>query len=542
MIPDVPATIPIQPDTEGCLLVVAGYADIAQVLGPVTAEAAASINRTSPELGDFFELRFADIGPRSEAPSCHADAVSRIAAELTRPTSPTARYYFALVVADRSAAATEQLIEECQTHKVIAALPMRYRGLASTDDRRTAPDERASGTATAEIIISSAGAWDRVSLVRDLRSFATELLLDFAAGNEPGLTLSQLSQLSPARNQDSVDEQPQGHARADQAPPSDVLSPQREEPHPQPPKQEAVLWRPTIPPANRRPRHLPALWRGRHGTGPPADERSQDRAWTDQAPPSEVLSPQREEPHPQPPKQEVVLWRPTIPDVTRRPRHLPALRRGRHATRSTNDLSADEQPPDFGRVAMLILLGDEDTDDKGTWRRGRSVMLEIDKKFASTSQADYQVRTLGSTGNAAMSEPRRAGKLTRRDMRRPNASLDFPRILSNIRTAIKRDRVAGIAGSPTTRPVIIFFAADVPLADAVTTGIYGELADEASITWIVPQDMEDLLSPILKEQSTWVLPDHQAVADEFITLLQRTQTAETAEADPAITINERSAR
>ena len=143
--------------------------------------------------------------------------------------------------------------------------------------------------------------------------------------------------------------------------------------------------------------------------------------------------------------------------------------------------------PRPARLALLVLIGDEDTVDGRTWRRGRSVLLEIDKNLAAAPQADYRVRVLRSTGDAAMSEPRSAGKLTRRDIRRPTASLDFPRVLGIIRTAVQRDlAAAGMTGSPAIRPSIVFFAADVPLADAVTATLYSELARKASITWIVP--------------------------------------------------------
>jgi hypothetical protein len=110
-----------------------------------------------------------------------------------------------------------------------------------------------------------------------------------------------------------------------------------------------------------------------------------------------------------------------------------------------------------------------------------------------------------------------------------------------IHTVIKRDCVAGIAGPAFTQPIVIFFAADVPLADAVTAELYGELAHEAFIAWIVPQDLEALLSPRLKEESAWVLPDHQAVGDELITLLHNRETTDAAGAGEAITSNERSA-
>ena len=553
-----------EPDSEGCLLVVAGYADIAAVLGPVTAEAAASIMRSSPELGDFFDLRFADIGPRPGSPSGRADAIAHIAGELTRPAGAAGRHYFALVVADRSAAVAEQLLAECRAHPVIAGLPMRCRGLASTDDRRPGTGEAAAGSPAANIVFPAAGAWDRASLVHELRSFAAELLTDFAAGNEPALTPGQVSQLLSAEEQNPAEEQAHGPAMDDQAPgpqpaPSpDALSPPRDEPHPQLPERAPVLWRPAVPDAGRRPRRLPALWRARHADEPAvgrpaaaAEVQPHDPAMDDQAPgpqpaPSpDALSPLRDERHPQLPERAPVLWRPAVPGAGRRPRRLPALWRARHADEPAvgRPAAAAEVQPRPACVALLILIGDEDTDDEGTWRRGRSVLLEIDKNLAAAPQADYRVRVLRSTGDAAMSEPRYAGKLTRRDIRRPTASLDFPRVLGIIRTAVKRGRAAGgITSSPATRPTIVFFAADVPLADAVTARLYSELAREASIMWIVPEQLADLLSPAFREEGEWVVNDHRAVAGEVMTLLHNTEsTTETTGADEAITEDEWSA-
>jgi hypothetical protein len=500
--------------------------------------------RSSPELGDFFELRFADIGPRLEAPGGNADAIARIVGGLTSPAGAADSIYFALVVADRSAAVAEQLLAECGAHPVIARLPIRCRGLASTDDRRPGTDEAAAASPAAEIVIPAAGTWDRTSLVHELRSYAAELLQDFAAGNEAALAPGQVDQILSKEDQNTGEEQPRP-AMDDQAPgprpapPPDALSPQPDEPQPQLPERAPVLWQPAVPAVGRRPRRLPALWRARDtgqaaiGRPAAAAERSRSRAMDDQAPgprpapPPEALSPQPDEPQPQLPERAPVLWQPAVPAVGRRPRRLPALWRARNTGQAATDppAAASEEQPRAARVALLILIGDEDTDDVGTWRRGRSVLLEIDKNLAAAPQAAYRVRVLRSTGDAAMSEPRNAGKLTRRDIRRPTSSLDFPRVLGIIRTAVKRDlATSGMTGSPVTRPAIVFFAADVPLADAVTAGLYSELARESSITWIVPEQLADLPSPAFAEKAEWVVNDHQAVAGEVISLLHSTET------------------
>jgi hypothetical protein len=175
------------------------------------------------------------------------------------------------------------------------------------------------------------------------------------------------------------------------------------------------------------------------------------------------------------------------------------------------------------------LIGDEDIDDKGAWRRGRSVLLEIDKNLAAAPQAAYRVRALRNAGDTAMTETRDAGQLTRRDIKRPAPSLDFPRVLGSIRTTVTRELAGADApGSPAGRLAIVFFAAHAPLADAVTAGIYSELADKAHITWIVPEELTDLISPAFAEKGSRILPDHRAIASEVISLLHRNAAANEA--------------
>lgn len=172
-------------DTEGCLLLVAGFAGGALGLEAVTADAARRI-MASPTLGDFFDVRFADLGPppvptaddanpagtsAEDVTTADSIAADFIADELTRPDASAGRNYFALVIADRSAQAAERLLAVCDAHPVIGRLSLRRRALAIPGG----PDP-----------------------ARELRRYADELLADFASGNEPGLSPHQVRQLRPA--------------------------------------------------------------------------------------------------------------------------------------------------------------------------------------------------------------------------------------------------------------------------------------------------------------------------------------------------------
>jgi hypothetical protein len=489
------------PDSEECLLVVAGYADIAPVLKTVTAEAAARVI-TSPELGDFFELRFADLGRRPEPRSGPAEAAASIADELTRPRGTAGRSFFALVIADRSAAAAADLLAACAAHPIVARLPIRCRGLASiddreperVDDREPEPGAPPHALPHAEIVIPLGGGWDQPGLVRELRRYAAEVHEDFAAGSQPGVILDQLGWLRSGGAEEPSD----GPAAQD----PDAGNPATGDPaagHPDPAPRSALL------PDALAPR------------------------LEDPVPPAEPDA----GPSPGP--------RPTaVPSragaMARRLLTLPRRRGQAAAAEAAPRPATAIGRPVTPMLAYLILLADEGTDDRAGWRRGRSVLLEMDKALADPAPGRCMVRAL-SAGNGAMSAPRPAGQLKRNDLGQPMDSLDFPRVLGIIRSTIQRDRALLAASSATVGPAVVFFASDVPLADAVTAGVHAELARETSVTWIVPEHSADLISPGFAADGAWLIPDHQAVAAEVISLVRGAGTAE----NHATTADERTA-
>jgi hypothetical protein len=477
MTADEAAVPPSQQDSVGCLLVVAGYDDISTALRSVTEEAVSRIN-VSPELADFFEVHFVGLGPRPARDGDRSAAVARLAAVLTRPTGPAARHYFALLAADRSAAVVGQLLGECGAHPVVGRLPIRCRGLASVEDRLPGRGEPvqygdAGESQLADILVAATGAWRRAGLVQEAQRFAKELLQDFASGTEAGLTLAQLGQLQPAA-EDDTDERPW--------PRRDELSP--------------------VPEHQGMRHYLPALSLSSASPSPVA---------------AEVALPGRElAPRPLPASSPRGL----LPGLWRgagRVRELwrPA-RLGAWSATGAADERERQAPPSM--LVFLALVGDEGMGDWASWRRGQAVLLEIDDKLARRSA--YRVRTLRSAGDAGMTEPREAGHLARRDIGRPARILDFPRVLNIVRTAVKREATfARVRGAPALRPTVVFFAADAPFADAVTTGIYGELTSEAAVTWIVPERLGALLSTRFAEGGARKLDDHPDVADEVISQL-----------------------
>lgn len=172
-------------------------------------------------------------------------------------------------------------------------------------------------------------------------------------------------------------------------------------------------------------------------------------------------------------------------------------------------------------LVFLFLADDERSDGHATWRRGRSVLLGVDKKIAAAPGIGYKVRALPGRRSAALSAPREAGRLSRRAMRRAADGVDFPRALAAARDAVRRDVAAlGLAGLQVTRPEIVFFAVAPPPADGVTAAEYRSLAREASITWVVPEHSAALMPPAFAAGVTRILTDHYAIADEVAYLVR----------------------
>lgn len=70
----------------------------------------------------------------------------------------------------------------------------------------------------------------------------------------------------------------------------------------------------------------------------------------------------------------------------------------------------------------------------------------------------------------------------------------------------------------------MFYAVEPLLADAVTAEGYGQLAREASVTWVVPGQSAPLMSPLFAGDGR-VLTDHDALANEIVHLLRGASSA-----------------
>ena len=476
------ADLPPDPDSEGCLCIVASYSDLAPAVGPMAAEAAKRI-MMSPALGDFIELRFTDIGSRPEHTGEHGDeamavltdqAVAVLTDQLIRPASGVGRNFFALVVADTSAATAERLLGDCAAVPAVAGLPIRFRGIASSDDRPLAPG-RGHGV---EMVVSPAGSWSREAFVDELRSYGEELLRYFATGHDPGIGRDELDVLRSGNGQETVT-----LAEAVAAP--DILTPQpvtAQPPDPRVPEggqaaEEAPrkLEQPTRPPeaASRAPEPSPA---------------------------AEATS------------RELVPAQP--PQSRRLGRPMARWRRGHEA-------EYEAGAAETRASGLVYLITGDISSDHTAWHMGRSMLLDIDDKIAATPPFAYKVRALQIGQDSVQGALRAAGQLSRRDIKKPVSDADFAAVLGSIRTMLKIDRAAIQAPArPMAWPAVVFFAADPPLADTATAEVYRELAQEATIIWVVPRDSADLMAPVFAEApDTMLLIYHQEVGGEVVSLL-----------------------
>jgi hypothetical protein len=489
-----------EPDSRGCLLLVVCYTDLAYIIGPATDKARDRIIG-APLLGDFIELRFADIGARPGPPTDDRAGLARIVDELTDPHGGAERNYFALMIADRTATTVERLLRACTADPVFAKLPLRQRGLAAVEDRDTA-----SGPAE-DITIAP----DPDDLGGELQRYADQLLHDFARASEPGLTLSQLGAV---RSSLARRDKPHGGWEASGT----------ETDGPEPAPQHVARPRPASRQLAANPAEVLAL--------PPAP--------TDDAPAPLAYPPMPREPEPAStseltPEPAALPAEPPAEHPGRR--WIPQLRSRRHRP---DEPEAGPKPdeetkePTASGLVYLILSSDGTADDRDIWRRGRSLLLRLDKELAAKPGVTYQVRTLHSAEDARKTKLMEAGELSRHGVKRPIGGLDFARSLSFVATVLERDRGALLrSAAQVTRPAIVFFAADPPLADAVTMHTYDLLSRQASITWVVPEDLADLMSPFFaKSDDAWILIEHPAVIDEIMNLLPGPETAALTEHRP----------
>jgi hypothetical protein len=469
-------------DTEGCRFVVASYEAAAPLVYAATADAARRIMMT-PALGDFMELRFIDMGPRPRPSESRAAAAQRILEELLAYGDESGRNYFAIAVADRSAAEVELVLTECVNAPFLNTLPLWSHGIASLDDRRSA-NEVVSG---ASIAIAASGAWSHADLVDELRCRANDLLRHFAAGQQ-GLSRGELDSLRACYEQYVT------LGRGEE--PSENLD-------------AAVAETPELP-SELVPAAQPDILAAESPPSVPAESARAEASL--------------------PPVSDLPAATPA-PPLVRLPRWLEPRWRRRKQPEAGED--AETGAPISPGLAYLLITGDEPVDDQDAWQRSRMALLRVDAKIATLSQAAYMVRALQGDAEILRGELRQAGQLSRRDVRHQVADADFAAVLTEIRALLRRDlRRAAASGEPPARPVVVFFAPDPPFADSVIGDAFSQLAQEASIIWVMPKDAMELLAPAFaKPLDVHVLSEHENVADEIADLLISTAAATTVTRD-----------
>jgi len=453
----------VDDDTEGCLCLVAGYAKKDGLIASVTAEAERRV-MMSPALGDFLQLRYVDLGPQPDWADDRSRTVRRIVADLMAVRETTGRSHFALVVIARSAMTVEGLLASCAAEPFLAGLRIRLAGIAGTDDR-----ERENGFA--DITSAPEGTWrNERELVDALRQRCEELPRYFAARGEPGLTRAELAALR--RAQAAVDgDGSEGDPGAipDEAPVPDVLA-------------------------------------DAHAAGGTAAD--QDAAPAGRAPAGAAAGRLAVS---------IPRWRPAVP-----------WRHGQQAAKADDPGAAATTGP--ARTAMglvyLLTIVDQYAAADPALGRLQAALLDVDRRLAAPSLCGYQVRVIHGSDGGLRGELQDAGRLVRRAAKRSvKTGGDFTAVLQGIRGFLRRDRglvqaAAAAAGLTVAPPTVVIFTTDPPMADLSAATVFGDLAAEATLVWVVPKKLESLVSPAFGTAcGAVVLGEHQTVADEILDVM-----------------------
>ena len=507
---------PPDPDSRGCLCVVASFVSAARTIEEVTAEAA---NRAmmSPVLSDFIELRFADLGPQPGHAGDRSAAIRRVTDALLTPQSIAGRSYFAVVVVDRSARVAEQVLSDCAASPFLAPLRARFLGIANSDGQPGRGIIKEPGSVP-DIVTSPTGVWSRKEdLVNALRRFADELQRGFSASHEPGMSAAELDELRARYHQHTAPQTAEAVGAAKGRSPEALPGPD-------------MLAGDAGPAQTPRDREAPDPPVSRREPAPGAQQPAQHRRLPGHPAGQEPGHPAGQEAGQEGPGPASAASGPPEPaGLASRPRRwFSELRRRRGRQPETGEPkdggpgeggTEDTVPKTEGLIYLLIVGGASSRDDAAL-NRSRSAVREVDGKLAELPGFAYRVRMLHGDEDGLRSDLRDAGQLGRRHVRRTVADMDFAALLESIRASLKRDGVTLRAATAAARPAVVFFTPEPPLADTVAAELFRDLAREASIIWALPKSARPLLSEAFTDApGVQVIPDDQTVADEIAALL-----------------------
>jgi hypothetical protein len=181
----------------------------------------------------------------------------------------------------------------------------------------------------------------------------------------------------------------------------------------------------------------------------------------------------------------------------------------------------------------MLLYGDADPEERSSWRRGRSLMLQIDEGLATARPGGFRVRALSGKGSSARTPLREAGCLSAKEIKRPDLGSDLGPSLRHLHSALYKDRttLGQVPDADSGTSVVVIFAAEIPVADVITAEAYIDLSLDTAIIWVVPEDGHGLMSRTFATSETLVIPDHAEVADDLITRLLASAAAQGAPGD-----------
>jgi hypothetical protein len=478
---------PGEPDSRTCVLVVAAYADAAP---PVELGAGQAADRImmSPALGDFIVPRFAPLGKAPAAPSGpggHAAAAARLADELTSPGQAVGAIFFALVIADPSAAAVTSLAEACRANPVLAQLRLRYIGLADVEDRDDGGAAGSPGPAP-WLTVSPDGGRSSREIADEVVSYAEDLLRYFATAPEPGFSPDGLMLLRRSLTASRPASAPH---LADAGPLDPGPLDAGEAPAPAP---EAGGELPDAPPAGL---HPPPV-----RTAPPP-------------PTSGAVPPVTAPPVTAPPAR-------PADSLRRAARRAGAWRPGRAAGPDPGGGVPIAGPAPVPALAFLVLTCLDSAAARSSLSRGRELLRQIDKQLAADAAVSYWVRALQGTADTAASTCQPAGQLSRGRLRTRGAHDDFAQTLAEVRRLLDRDgqAVTRSAGA-VPRAAVVIVALDAPVADASSVRLHEELRQDGLVIWVALGQARALLSGAFTDGMPPPLSDAPDLADEVARML-----------------------